>query len=353
MFRTVEARTADDAWLNIAGIFQRSEGTEIHSSRLGQVHEILHVAITIKEPRQRWVVSREPAVNPAFAIAEAVWMLTGRNDARFLNYFNRALPKFAGHGSCYHGAYGFRLRRHFGDPQNGRLDQLERVYHALRNVPDSRQAIMQIWDCRVDLPDLDGSPADEDIPCNVLAMLKVRDGALHWTQVMRSNDLFLGLPYNIVQFTMLQEVLAGWLGVRVGPYNVVIDSLHVYVDRWTTVAASAPQRSVDNPDAICLDRDESEAAFGELTRLAEAIADESTSGRELKGWVQSTSLPPAYRNMLAVLCAEGVRRRANLDTAREIVELCGNPVYRHLCSRWFHRVADGTRRSATKQPCSP
>ena len=85
--------------------------------------------------------------------------------------------------------------------------------------------------CRVDLPDLDGSPANEDIPCNVLAMLKVRDGALHWTQVMRSNDLFLGLPYNIVQFTMLQEVLAGWLGVRVGPYNVVIDSLHVYVDR--------------------------------------------------------------------------------------------------------------------------
>ena len=96
MFRTVEARTADDAWLNIAGIFQRSEGTEIHSSRLGQVHKILHVAITIKEPRRRWVVSREPAVNPAFAIAEAVWMLTGRNNARFLNYFNRACPSSRG-----------------------------------------------------------------------------------------------------------------------------------------------------------------------------------------------------------------------------------------------------------------
>ena len=59
-------------------------------------------------------------------------------------------------------------------------------------------------------------------------MLKVRDGALEWTQILRSNDVFRGLPYNFVQFTMMQEIMAGWLNLRVGSYNQLSDSLHIY-----------------------------------------------------------------------------------------------------------------------------
>ena len=73
----------------------------------------------------------------------------------------------------------------------------------------------------------------------MLAMLKVREGALYWTQVMRSSDLFRGLPYNFVQFTMLYEAIAGWLGLKMAAYNLIIDSLHVYHDSWRTILASA------------------------------------------------------------------------------------------------------------------
>jgi len=75
-----------------------------------------------------------------------------------------------------------------------------------------------------DFPDEEGRPASQDILCNVLSMLKIRDGRLEWTQVMRSNDLFRGVPYNFVQFTVLQEVIAGWLGLEVGAYDHVSDS---------------------------------------------------------------------------------------------------------------------------------
>ena len=112
----------------------------------GQCMSCCMPAITIQEPTNRWVVSREPAINPAFSLAEVIWILTGRNDAGFLNYFNSALPAFAGHGSCYHGAYGFRLRRHFRDGWGRDLDQLERAYLTLCHEPDSRQAVLQIWD---------------------------------------------------------------------------------------------------------------------------------------------------------------------------------------------------------------
>ena len=35
---------------------------------------------------------------------------------------------------------------------------------------------------------------------------KVRQGKLEWSQIMRSNDVLLGMPYNFIQFTGLQEI---------------------------------------------------------------------------------------------------------------------------------------------------
>jgi len=82
---------------------------------------------------------------------------------------------YTGPGKRYHGAYGHRLWCWFG------FDQLERTYLALKNNPDSRQVVLHIWDPKIDLPDEEGRPAAPDVPCNVLSMLKVRDGKLEWT----------------------------------------------------------------------------------------------------------------------------------------------------------------------------
>ena len=206
MFQVYNDQTADGIWQSLVSAFRHKDDTDIVMSRLGPMHEMLHVGLSISNPRQRWVVSRSPGINPAFSLAEIIWIINGRHDSSFLNYFNRVLPRYAGCGLTYHGAYGYRLRRHFD------VDQLERTYQVLRHQPDSRQAVLQIWDSRVDLPDPEGNPSSPDIPCNVVAFLKVRNGALEWTQIIRSNDLFRGLAYNIVQFTALQEIMAGWLG---------------------------------------------------------------------------------------------------------------------------------------------
>src|SRR5689334_16561053 len=112
MFHVFDGKTADDAWQKLASAFREEGRAAQQVSRSGLTHEILRAAISIDDPRQRWVLSRQPSINPAFAIAEVVWILTGRNDAAFLNYFNRQLPSFAGHADIYHGAYGHRLRQH-------------------------------------------------------------------------------------------------------------------------------------------------------------------------------------------------------------------------------------------------
>ena len=340
MIRTFEAASADELWRQLASEFGRGEHTEIQDSRLGLMHELLHVGLTITEPRQRWVVSREPAINPAFSIAEIVWIMNGRNDAAFLNYFNGALPKFAGDDPCYHGAYGHRLRSHFG------IDQLDRIYHALRNNPDTRQAVLQIWDAQADLPATDGNPVSGDIPCNVVAFLKIRNGQLHWTQVMRSNDLFLGTPYNIVQFTTIQEIVAGWLDLDVGPYQVLVDSLHVYEGSLRQVLNHSVTEAKQTTDSLGLPKQQSEAAFAELAARTEEVLSEANDAQYLLTLVATSTLPEAFRNMLCVMCAEGARRRKAPDIATEIMELSTNAAFRQLSSRWFDRLVRKPPREA-------
>ena len=187
MFTIIESTTADDLWLKAVDHFRIGQSAT-QSSRVGLTDELLHAALSLQDPRQRWVVSRGPAMNPAFALAEVIWLLRGRNDSAFLTYFNSELPTYAGSGSTFHGAYGYRIRHHLG------IDQLKKAYQTLRSNSDSRQVVIQIWDSVIDFPDEDGTEAAPDIPCNICAMLKVRNGRLEWTQIMRSNDLFRGLP---------------------------------------------------------------------------------------------------------------------------------------------------------------
>jgi thymidylate synthase len=125
MIKTFEANTADDLWRQAAEALLQGDDFLCQASRSGPIREYLHCSLHLTNPRQRWILSRQPALNPAFAIAEVIWILQGRNDAAFPNYWNPKLPEFAGYGDTYHGAYGHRLRSNFG------FDQIERAYQAL------------------------------------------------------------------------------------------------------------------------------------------------------------------------------------------------------------------------------
>src|SRR4051794_23642246 len=119
MWRVFEADNANQLWRDLHGALTSAEPGDLRPSRAGLTREILHAALTLRNPRERWVTARQPALNIAFALAELVWILAGRNDARFLTYFNRSLSRFAGGSPLLHGAYGERLRHRFG------VDQLE------------------------------------------------------------------------------------------------------------------------------------------------------------------------------------------------------------------------------------
>ena len=337
-----EGASADQVWQKAAEALRMQRGQENQSSRAGATIEIVPACFTISNPRNRWVTSREPALSIAFALAEVIGMINGRQDSGYLNSFNPALPRYAGRGATFHGAYGHRLRRNF------QVDQLKTAADALSASPDSRQVVLQIWDTKLDFPTSDGKPRAEDIPCNICSMLKVRDGKLHWTQIIRSNDLFRGVPYNFVQFTILQEVLSGWLNIDVGEYTHIADSLHVYLRDADKTFAYATMPEASNTDSLAAPYEKSQGYWGELNQCVNELSRARTSS-EIERIVISRVLPKAYSNILKIIAADAARRSGNADLAREFGEQCDNPVLRTCWERWYDRQRLQTAYSVTQQ----
>lgn len=334
---------ANSAWCHVAHEFAKEDRSTVQPSRCGATYEILHVCLSISNPRERWIVSRRPPINPAFAIAELISLLQGRSDALFLNYWNSELPKYAGMCDNYSGAYGYRLRSHFG------YDQIKRAADALVSDPNGRQILLQIWDPTCDMPNTDGSSRAADVPCNTSSMLKIREGKLEWLQLVRSNDMFRGFPYNVIQFTSLQEILAGWIGTGLGTYNHIADSLHAYSSDIESVRTSPWTEAHENNDSLSLDYESSSRALREIERRMEVMIHNSLPQKDLEGITTWNEPPSAYANLLLVLGAFAARKCKHVELADAILTRCTNPVLSQVWSHWTARKR--TRRTALQKHC--
>lgn len=333
MIRVFEGETADELWRAAAEALGEGPRFLRQNSRSGPVREYLHCSLLLRNPRQRWILSRQPAINPAFAIAEVVWILQGRNDAAFPNFWNPQLPRFAGRGDAYHGAYGHRLRCNLG------FDQIERAYSALAANPDSRQVVMQLWDGQLDMPNLDGTPRDSDIPCNVVGLLKVRNGKLELLQIMRSNDIFRGTPHNIVQFTSLQEVMAGWLGLGVGSFVLIADSLHMYEDDLKQFHIAETASTVINDDTLSLPKSVFDQMLPALGSAMDELCDEQLLPKRLMELVSSNIFPVGWHNLFCIVAADSARRRNWGNEAAIASSKCSNPALRAAWKAWQERCS--------------
>lgn len=319
-------KTANEVWRNAASMLLEQKTTL--AGRNGKVFELLHTFISIEEPRQRWVYDRVPPISIGFALAELVWIVNGEERSDVINFWNPQLPLFAGDGAVYYGAYGKRIRSHFG------FDQLNAVYYALQNVPESRQVAIQIYDVVKDFPIEDGLPRDKDIPCNICSLLKVRDKKLEWSQIMRSNDVLLGMPYNFIQFTGLQEIIAGWLGLEIGSYSHYSDSLHLY-DRDINKIGIGQETEIENMDSLMLCKDESEKIFKEIYDRMITFSNEKLSEKELNTMAILDSQYAAYNNIMLIITAYVAHKTCKDDLVNELVSKCTNSLYVAMWDRWM------------------
>jgi len=249
--QTIHARNVNGAFDEMVWL-----ATEEHQARYwrsiaprGQrtLELIEPMATCYSNPMERVLFHPQRDANPFFHFFEALWILAGRNDVAFLKQFNSNIASYSDDGAFFHGAYGFRLRKHFEgfnsvECEYYAIDQISTVIEKLRADHTTRQAVLCIWD-----PGEDLNYKGKDTPCNDLIFLKVRDEKLEMRVCCRSNDAIWGAyGANVVQFSTLQEFIAGAVGVGVGPYTQISDSFHIYTDRedWARIKTS-PRNPID------------------------------------------------------------------------------------------------------------
>lgn len=180
--------------------------------------ELRGVTLTLENPRRNILRSPARKLNYQFSVAEWLWMMLGRNDVATIGRYNKQIAQFSDDGVTFAGAYGPKL-----------IEQLPYVIKTLQQDADSRQAVMTLWRER--------PSGSKDVPCTTLFQFFVRDGRLEMHTYMRSNDAWLGLPYDLFNFTMIQNFVAAQLGCDLGEYRHIVGSLHLYEEHWSKVTA--------------------------------------------------------------------------------------------------------------------
>lgn len=193
--------------------------------------EILGASFTIQNPTDSLPTGTGRGVVKALAATESLQLIGGFHDPVKLV---RAAPHFAN----YLDEDG-RQRAPYG-PRT--VDQLPLIIDRLVADPDSRQAQVVIW--QVEHDNVIGL---HDYPCTTSMQWMIRDGQLHMQVHMRSNDFWLGVPYDVFQFTQLQQTLASVLGIEVGAYRHSAASLHIYEKHYDKVEDLRPSTTDPSP----------------------------------------------------------------------------------------------------------
>ena len=201
------------------------------SSRNGEVIRFPSpVLTTILHPTERVLFHAGRDANPIFHLMESIWILAGRNDVAFLQQFNSKISQYSDDGERFNAPYGYRIRHQFG------FDQLKAIIDHLEHTPNSRQAVMQLWDTA------DFNKSTLDKACNTQLIFEIQNGRLNMTTFSRSNDMWYGYAgANIVHFTIIQEFLAIALNVQIGEYRTISNNLHLYTKLYNA------EEYVNNP----------------------------------------------------------------------------------------------------------
>jgi thymidylate synthase len=208
-----EAATLDDAMRDI--FREILENGQAARPTKGANREISGILLEVANPRARLSLT-ETRSRLFSALGELCWYLAGTNDVGFIAYYLSRYAEFAENGIIF-GGYGPRLFNW------RKTSQLKNVTKILKEGPDSRRAVIQLFDAE------DIIVRHEDVPCTCTLQFLIRDDRLNLITYMRSNDAFIGLPHDFFCFTMLQEIVARELGIEIGTYKHMVGSLHIYL----------------------------------------------------------------------------------------------------------------------------
>lgn len=194
-------------------------------------------------------------------IHELLWFLSGDTNIGYLKENGVSIwDEWADENGDLGPVYGHQWR-HFPtiqrvqdeSPHIGEIDQIEALVQAIRKTADSRRLIVTAW-----------NPGDIDRmalpPCHTLWQVRIAGRKLHLQLYQRSADMFLGVPFNIASYALLQVMLAHVTGYEPGDFIHTMGDAHIYLNHMDQVQTQ-------------LQRDPRPLPKLELTRKVDSIFD--------------------------------------------------------------------------------
>lgn len=199
-----------DRWYNVLSTMKDNE-----SSRDGEIcGEVINAITEIKDPTKNILTSDIRKLSMRYAVGELLWYLSGNNSLKEIQKYTKNWDRMSDDGKTVNSNYGYCIKNKFD------FDQWEYVKNLLKKDPNTRQAVIHIKTA--------DNKESKDVNCTVCLQFLIRHDKLYLTVYMRSNDIWLGFPYDVFQFTCMQILMSMELGVGLGTYTHVAGSLHLY-----------------------------------------------------------------------------------------------------------------------------
>lgn len=235
----MKSLSADKVWLGqLANILSNG------SPRAARNHSTLdlvgsHLIVNMMTPV---LTVPERKLSYRFMAAEAAWILSGSDKVSDIALWNKNISQFSDDGVKFFGAYGPKIQ-----------DQRQYVVRKLQEDPDTRQAGLTIW--------RENPPSTKDVPCTIAMFFSRRGDFLDSSVFMRSSDVWLGLPYDIFNFSMVTADICNLLNVAnlaspqpghavlPGQLHLTMASSHLY-ERDFAAATSCLTSTADNQSLV-------------------------------------------------------------------------------------------------------
>lgn len=199
---------------NIDSLYLQMCKELLRAPKINGTREINNAKVTLTDITDNIVSCRNISI--PYCLGELLWYFTGRNDVEFISKFSSFWSRISDDGVTNNSAYGHVLMKKHG------FNQIEKIIELLKRDPNSRRAVLNVNEANEHVIET------KDEPCTIALQFLIRDNKLHCTAIMRSNDIWLGFPYDAVFFTELQKYIASRLMVGCGTYTHFATSLHVY-----------------------------------------------------------------------------------------------------------------------------
>ena len=213
--KEVRAKTATEAWDKWWKVLSKPHTGEQQVSRDGDVHaEVINAVTVIEDPTRSFVTSDIRKLSTRYAIGEMLWYLSGNNKLSEIQKYTKNWDRMSDNGVYINSNYGWCIKHKY------MFDQWDYVRTLLMKDTTTRQAVIHIK-----APD---NKPSKDVNCTVCLQFFMRNSKLYLTTYMRSNDLWMGFPYDVFQFMNMQVLMSMELGVELGTYTHIAGSLHLY-----------------------------------------------------------------------------------------------------------------------------